>query len=118
MNKKERKKLTSDFLRKLKDGANDNFQSEYSLNFANSTNHFVKKHYIYRKTIKKEIKKFNIKNYHYGPSKDRDGYPGHVWEFGFNFRNQVIYIKFRIHKKYIVCFKIHKSKKPIHYPFK
>lgn len=119
MNKAERKQLALDFLEKLRDGADNSCGNKYTLRFANSTNHFFEKRLIFRSTIKEKITNFTLENYHYGPTKDKDDYPGDVWEFGFNFRNQEIYIKFRIHKNYIKCFKLHRSKKKnIRYPFK
>lgn len=106
------------FIEKLHEATSSTFTTEYTLRFANSTNSFFTQYICFRKEINSEINKFTIENYHYGPSDDHDGYPGEVWEFGFKFLGQEMYIKFRIHKKNISCFKIHPSTKKIKYPFK
>lgn len=118
MEKSERKKMAISFIEKLHEATNNKFSHEYTLKYASSTNGFFANYNCFRKEINSKLNKFTIKNYHYGPSNDHDGYPGEVWEFGFVFLGQEIYIKFRIHKKYIVCFKIHPSTKKIRYPFR
>jgi hypothetical protein len=119
MTREEQRQLADNFLSKLLDSVSDDIDSEYTLIFKKSTIPFFTKFNVFRYEIKQYIKEFTIKNYHYGPTKDLDGYPGKIWEFGFNFQEEEIYIKFRIFEKYISCFKIHpSSKKSIRYPFK
>ncbi len=118
MNNDKRQQLVKEFLEKLLDAIKNGVFSKYTLRFAKSTRPFFNRHCVTHEIIKEEIKEFTINNCHYGPSKDQDGYPGDIWEFGFEFRHQEIYIKFRIHNNYISCFRIHVSQKPLKYIFK
>ena len=118
MTRDEQEKLTDDFIMKLKSSVINGSYFEYKLKFASSTKPFFSNFCVYRYEIKEYIKEITTKNYHYGLSDDEDSYPGDVWEFGFDLFGQEIYIKFRIHKTYISCFKIHPGKKPMTYPFR
>jgi hypothetical protein len=68
-----------------------------------------------------EVRKLTYKNYFNGPSADRSGRSGDIWEFGTRVKKEEIYIKLKIYQiqgnNRAKCISFHIAEKVIKYPF-